>query len=79
MQLAANPQTSTRNRFIGRFSLYPPLPGTTQTKPVIGMEYSGGIDGGPKVVQIFLGLNLNPAKLIQNNKASSATLTNPAP
>jgi hypothetical protein len=74
-QLAANPMTNTRNRFVGRFYLYPPLPGTTQTKPVIGMEYSGGIAGGPKVVQIFFGLNLNPSKLIQNNKASDASLT----
>ena len=71
-QLAANPQTSTRNRFVGRFYLYPPLPGTTQTKPMVGMEYSGGINGGPKVVQIFFGVNLNPVKLAQNNTSSNA-------
>jgi hypothetical protein len=75
-QLAANPQTSTRNRFVGRFYAYPELPGPTHTKILVGMEYSGGINGGPKVVQIFFGTNVNPAKLFQSSKASN---NSPAP
>jgi len=63
--LAGNPLTNTRERFVGRFYLYPPeLPGGTHTKAVVGLEYSGGIHGGPKVLQIFWGTNLNPSKLV---------------
>lgn len=63
--LAGNPLTNTRERFVGRFYLYPPeLPGGTHTKAVVGLEYSGGIHGGPKVLQIFWGTNLNPSKLL---------------
>lgn len=62
--IASNPQAATRNRFVGRFYAYPELPGPTHTKILVGMEYSGGIDGGPKVIQLFWGTNLNPAKLI---------------
>jgi hypothetical protein len=29
------------------------------------MEYSGGINGGPHVIQLFFGTNLNPAKLFK--------------
>jgi hypothetical protein len=62
--IPSSPQTSTRNRFVGRFYAYPELPGPTHTKILVGMEYSGGIDGGPKVIQLFWGTNLNPAKLL---------------
>jgi hypothetical protein len=61
--IAANPSIATRNRFVGRFYLNPELPNASHTKITIGMEYSGGLAGGPKVVQIFFGTNLNPAKL----------------
>src|SRR5580693_4453912 len=62
--LSGNPMANTRQRFVGRFYLYPPeLPGGTHTKAVVGLEYSGGINGGPKVIQIFWGTNLNPSKL----------------
>jgi hypothetical protein len=61
---APGPQTGTRNRFVGRFYINPELPSAGHTKITIGMEYSGGIDGrGPKIVQLFFGTNLNPAKL----------------
>jgi hypothetical protein len=70
-QLASNPQTNTRNRFVGRFYLYPELPGGTHTKGVIGMEYSGGIGGGPAVIQIYWGTNLNPAKLLSPTNSTS--------
>jgi hypothetical protein len=65
--MTTSPQTSTRNRFIGRFYLYPPLPSAAkQTKLTMGMEYSGGINGGPKIVQIFFGTNVTPAKLFSS-------------
>jgi hypothetical protein len=70
-QLASNPQTNTKNRFVGRFYLYPEIPGPTHTKGVIGMEYSGGIAGGPKVIQIFWGTNLNPVKLFSPSPTPS--------
>jgi hypothetical protein len=67
--IASSPQTSTRNRFVGRFYLYPPLPASTkQTRLTLGMEFSGGINGGPKIVQIFFGSNVNPAKLFSSSK-----------
>jgi hypothetical protein len=61
--IAANPSIATRNRFVGRFYLNPELPNAGHTKITIGMEYSGGLAGGPKVVQLFFGTNLNPGKL----------------
>jgi hypothetical protein len=61
--LAGSPQTSTRNRFVGRFYVDPEISSTNHTKIIMGMEYSGGIDGGPHVIQIFFGANLNPSKL----------------
>jgi hypothetical protein len=64
-----SPQTNTRNRYVARFYLYPELPNTNHTKITVGMEYTGGIDGGPHTVQIVFGTNLNPAKLF-NNKSS---------
>jgi hypothetical protein len=67
-QLIANsPQTNTRNRFVGRFYIYPPVSASTKTKLAVGMEYSGGINGGPKIVQLFIGTNLNPSKLFKPN------------
>lgn len=63
--IASNPQASTRNRFVGRFYAYPELPGPTHTRILVGMEYSGGIDGGPKVIQLFWGTSLNPSTLFK--------------
>jgi hypothetical protein len=63
LQGLAAGQTSTRNRYVGRFYLNPEISSTNHTKITVGMEYSGGIDGGPHVIQIFFGTNLNPAKL----------------
>ncbi|HKV77599.1 MAG TPA: hypothetical protein VJP02_05650 [Candidatus Sulfotelmatobacter sp.] len=61
--VASSPQTSTRGRYVGRFYLNPEISSTNHTKITVGMEYSGGINGGPHVVQMFFGTNLNPAKL----------------
>jgi hypothetical protein len=55
--------SSTRNRYVGRFYVNPEISSTNHTKITVGMEYSAGINGGPHVVQIFFGTNLNPAKL----------------
>jgi hypothetical protein len=65
-QLAPNPQTNTRNRIVGRFYAYPELPNANHTKILVGLEVSAGINGGPKVVQIFWGANLNPTKLFSH-------------
>jgi hypothetical protein len=65
--LPASPQSSTRNRYVGRFSFNYEVNKTNHSKVSVGMEYSGGIDGGPHVVQIFIGGNLNPAKLFGKN------------
>ena len=62
-QLAANPSTNTRPRFVGRFYVTPEISSTNHTKLLIGMEYSSGVNGGGKVVQLFFGTNLNLAKL----------------
>ena len=61
--LAANAQTNTRNRYVARFSVNPEIPGTNHTTATMGMEYSGGINGGPHVIQLFFGTTLNPPKL----------------
>jgi hypothetical protein len=60
-------QQLSRNRWVGRFYAYPEISSTNHTKILVGMEYSGGIDGGPKIVQVFFGTNLNPAKLLHPN------------
>jgi hypothetical protein len=62
-QLATNPLVSTRSRFVARFYAYPVESSTNHTKMLVGLEYSGGINGGPKVIQIFWGTNINPARL----------------
>lgn len=63
-QLVTNsPQTNTRDRYVGRFYLNPEVSSTTHTQVSLGMEYSGGINGGPHVIQIFFGTNVNPSKL----------------
>ena len=64
-QLAANPMTNTRNRYVARFYVNPEIIKSNHTQLTMGMEYSGGIDGGPHVVQLFFGTNLNPAKLFK--------------
>jgi hypothetical protein len=62
--LAANPQMDTRNRYVGRLTVSPTLgTPTKQTRITMGIEYTGGIDGGPHVVQLFFGTTLNPPKL----------------
>jgi hypothetical protein len=53
-----------RNRLVGRFYAYPEVSSTNHTKILIGVEYSAGIHGGPKIIQIFLGTSLNPVKLL---------------
>jgi len=65
--ISSSPQTSTRGRYVGRFYLNPEISSTNHTTITVGMEYSGGINGGPHVIQIFFGTNLNPAKLFGKN------------
>jgi len=65
-QLAQNQQTNTKQRFVGRVYLTPEIPNTNHTRPLIGFEYSSGLNGGPKVVQIFFGMNVNALKLFTN-------------
>ncbi len=65
--IPGNPQIDTRIRFVGRLSLSPELPNSSHTKVTLGIEYSGGLNGGPKIVQIFAGTNLNPAKIFSNS------------
>jgi hypothetical protein len=65
-QLLPASSQSTRNRYVGRFSFNYEVPGTKHSKISFGMEYSGGLNGGPHVVQLFIGGNLNPAKLFKN-------------
>jgi len=60
-------QLSASNRIVGRFYAYPEISSTNHTKILVGMEYSAGIAGGAKIVQVFLGTNLNPAKLLHPN------------
>jgi hypothetical protein len=69
--ITSSPQTNTRDRIVGRFSLTPELPGANHTTLTLGMEYSRGINGGPKIVQLFVGTNVNPAKLFAKNSGSN--------
>jgi hypothetical protein len=64
--IPGSPQIETRIRFVGRLWLSPELPNSSHTKVTLGLEYSGGLNGGPKIVQIFAGTNLNPAKIFSN-------------
>ena len=61
--LPASPGINTRSRYMGRFTFNWEVSHATHSQISIGMEYSGGIHGGPPVLQLFLGGNLNPAKL----------------
>lgn len=61
--MAADPQLDTRNRYVARFYINPEISSTNHTQLTLGMEYSGGINGGPHVLQLFFGTNLNPSKL----------------
>ncbi len=56
-----------RNRLVGRFYAYPEISSTNHTKILVGLEYSAGIHGGPKIIQVFLGTSLNPVKLFHPN------------
>jgi hypothetical protein len=56
-----------RNRLVGRFYAYPEISSTNHTKILVGLEYSAGIEGGAKIIQVFFGTNLNPAKLLHPN------------
>jgi hypothetical protein len=67
-QLGASPQTNTRNRYVARFYVSPEINRATHTQLTMGLEYSGGMDGGPHVVQLFFGANLNPTSLFSGNK-----------
>jgi hypothetical protein len=69
--MASDPLLNTRNRYVARFYVRPEINGTNHTKLTMGMEYSGGINGGPHVVQLFFGTNINPPKLFGGNKSSS--------
>jgi hypothetical protein len=64
--LVADQRVNTRNRFVGRFSAFPELPNAKHTKLTVGLEVSAGINGGPKVVKIFWGANLNPLSLFSH-------------
>lgn len=57
----ASPQTSTRNRFVGRFYAYPEIDKKTHTKILIGIEYNGGL----RDVRYFYGINADILKLIR--------------
>jgi hypothetical protein len=70
--LAANPSTSTRNRFVGRVYFNPQLNNSNHTTILIGAEYNAGINGGEHVVQIFFGTNVNPLKLLNPTKSSTS-------
>jgi hypothetical protein len=61
--IAGSPQINTRDRIVGRFYFTPEIPGSKHSTLTLGMEYSRGMNGGPKVVQIFVGTNVNPPKL----------------
>jgi len=61
--LPATPGINTRSRYMGRFTFNWEVSHATHSQISLGMEYSGGIHGGPPVLQLFLGGNLNPAKL----------------
>jgi hypothetical protein len=63
--MASDPQLDTRNRYVARFYVNPEISSTNHTQLTLGMEYSGGINGGPHVIQLFFGTNLNPAKLFK--------------
>jgi hypothetical protein len=69
--IASSPQTNTRSRFVGRFYAYPEISSANHTKILVGIEYSGGINGGPKIIQVFLGTNVNPAKLLHPTDPSA--------
>jgi hypothetical protein len=64
-QLAATTQINTRNRYVARFSVNPEIDVKSHTKLTMGMEYSGGMKGGPHVIQLFFGTNVNVPKLFR--------------
>jgi hypothetical protein len=66
-------QLDTRNRYVARLYVNPEINKSTHTQLSIGMEYSGGIDGGPHVVQLFFGTNLNLPSLFSNKSSESKT------
>jgi len=61
--LPASPRINTRSRYMGRFTFNYEVSHSTHSQISLGMEYSGGIHGGPPILQLFVGGNLNPAKL----------------
>jgi hypothetical protein len=69
--MASDPQTNTRNRYVARFYVRPELPSMKHTQLTMGIEYSAGINGGPHVVQLFFGTNINPASLFKGIGKSS--------
>jgi hypothetical protein len=69
--MASDPLLNTRNRYVARFYVRPEINSTNHTQLTMGMEYSGGINGGPHVVQLFFGTNINPSKLFGSNKSNN--------
>jgi hypothetical protein len=69
--MPSDPQVNTRNRYVARFYIRPELPSTKHTQLTMGLEYSDGINGGPHVVQLFFGTNINPASLFKGIGKSS--------
>jgi len=61
---ASSPQTSTRDRFIGRIYAYPEIDHKTHTKILLGLEYNSGLNGGLKDVRYFYGVNADILKLV---------------
>jgi hypothetical protein len=69
--MASDAQINTRNRYVARFYVRPELPSMKHTQLTMGIEYSAGINGGPHVVQLFFGTNINPASLFKGIGKSS--------
>jgi hypothetical protein len=65
--IASSPQTNIRNRLVGRFYIYPEINSPTRTKLMLGVEYSGGLNGGPRDIRIVYGTTMDPARLIHPN------------
>ena len=65
--MSSDVQTDTRNRYVARLYVHPEIPNTKHTQLTMGIEYSGGLNGGPHVVQLFFGTTLNPAKLFKSS------------
>jgi hypothetical protein len=63
--IPTSPDINTRSRYVARLFINPEVSSKTHSQVTLGVEYSGGINGGPHVVQLFFGTTLNPAKLFK--------------